>query len=68
MSGRNSGCDRIVDDLTKLAGDGSVTDMLETADTPCRRLAGGTGIEALASLRRAKISIAADRVSVCDFR
>ncbi len=59
--------DQIVADLTKLAGDGGVTDMLETADHPVPdgwQEALGFGIEALAGLPRAKISIAADRVSI----
>lgn len=59
--------DGIVADLAKLVGEGKVTDMLETADHPVP--AGWAdaldfGISALGSLPRAKVSIAADRVSV----
>ncbi|WP_347312160.1 OmpA family protein [Defluviimonas sp. SAOS-178_SWC] len=61
------GREKIVEDLTKLAGDGSVTDMLEAADHPVPagwQEALGYGIKALASLPRAKISISADKVSI----
>jgi OOP family OmpA-OmpF porin len=61
------GHDAIVRDLTKIAGDGSVTDMLETADHPVPegwKAAVSFGIHALEKLSRAKVSISARRVAV----
>lgn len=61
------GREKIVDDLTRLGGEGSVTDMLETADHPVPagwQEALDYGIKALSSLPRAKISISADSVSI----
>ncbi len=61
------GREKIVDDLTKLGGEGSVTDMLESADHPVPtgwQTALDYGIKALSSLPRAKISISADKVSI----
>ncbi len=59
--------DKIVKDLTALAGDGNVTDMLETADHAIPegwQEALAYGIKSLKNLPRAKISISADRVSI----
>ncbi len=57
----------IVSELGDLAGQGRVTDMLETADYPAPPgwdAAVEFGLESLASLPRAKISITAERVNV----
>ncbi len=57
----------IVADLTRLAGKGTVTDMLESADHPVPagwQDAVAFGIRALGSLPRSKISISAGRVSI----
>jgi OOP family OmpA-OmpF porin len=59
--------DRIVEDLKPIAGSGSLTDMMETADHPVPEGwddAVGFGIRALRALPRSKISIAADIVAV----
>jgi OOP family OmpA-OmpF porin len=59
--------DSIMGQLSPMAGGGTVTDLLETADYPVpdnwdRAL--NFGIKALESMPRAKISIAADRVAI----
>ncbi|MCU9848559.1 OmpA family protein [Defluviimonas sp. WL0024] len=57
----------IVTDLGELAGAGAVTDMLESADHPVPEgwnEAVRFGIEALAKLPRAKVSISAERISI----
>jgi OOP family OmpA-OmpF porin len=59
--------DRIVEDLKDIAGSGTLTDMLETAQHPVPKgwdAAVSYGIAALKNLPRAKISVAADKVSV----
>ena len=59
--------DRIVADLAPIAGTGSLTDMMETADHPIPEdwdAAVSFGLSALRALPRSKISIAADMVSV----
>ncbi|MEZ5777349.1 MAG: OmpA family protein [Paracoccaceae bacterium] len=61
------GHEKILADLTTLAGEGGVTDMLETADHPMPKKWQETvnfGIDALKSLPRAKISISAGLVAV----
>lgn len=59
--------DGIVTELATLAGEGRVTDMLETASHPVPEgwaAALDFGMQALASLPRAKVSIFADRVAI----
>lgn len=59
--------DGIVEKLSDLAGDGEVTDMLETADHPVPegwKAALDYGIRSLALLPRSKISIFSDHVSI----
>jgi OOP family OmpA-OmpF porin len=62
-----TGRDGIVKDVTALAGAGSITDMLETADHPVPagwQDALSFGMEALKGLPRSKISISPDRVAI----
>ena len=59
--------DRIVEELKDIIGSGTLTDMLETAQHPVPKgwdAAVSYGIAALKNLPRAKISVAADKVSV----
>lgn len=59
--------DALVARLTRLSGEGKVTDMLETADHPVPEgweAALDFGMDALALLPRSKVSIFADRVAI----
>lgn len=59
--------EKMLADLASVAGDGTVTDMLETADHPVPQgwsAALGFGINAVAALPRSKVSIFADRVAI----
>lgn len=61
------GHEEIVESLTELAGEGAVTDMLESADHPVPsgwQAAVRFGIDALEDLPRSKISISATEVAV----
>lgn len=62
-----TGRETVVENLTDLAGEGRVTDMLETADHPTPEGWGRAldfGLDALELLPRSKISISADRVAI----
>lgn len=59
--------ERLAAELSRVAGDGKVTDMLEAAEHPVPQgwaAALDFGIKALASLPRSKVSIFADRVAI----